>query len=214
MSDKIRDAVQHLVVDALTAADLVRSGHRSKALSDRLSQHCSVLSKMLAAAPAAPVAQEPVAWQDPDNLDRICSARTMLEAKRTGGATLSALKPLTRPLYAAPPAAEQPDCPPGHELVAIPIDRADRDYMPCGSVVLAAKALDICLAFALCNLDHGGTRRDVKKAQRYVEEILQLLAAEQPDAVKVPRKVLENWLDSADERERPRFVHVLRALLA
>lgn len=39
-------------------------------------------------------------------------------------------------------------------------------------------------------------------------------AAEQPDAVKVPRKVLENWLDSADERERPRFVHVLRALLA
>lgn len=38
-------------------------------------------------------------------------------------------------------------------------------------------------------------------------------AAEQPDAVKVPRKVLENWLDSADERERPRFVHALRALL-
>lgn len=62
----------------------------------------------LAQQPAL-VAQEPVAWQDPENLDRICSARSMLEAKRTGGATLSALKPLTRPLYAAPHAAEQPD---------------------------------------------------------------------------------------------------------
>lgn len=60
-------------------------------------------------APAAQVTQEPAAWQDPENLDRICSARTMREAKRTGGATLSALKPLTRPLYTAPPAAEQPD---------------------------------------------------------------------------------------------------------
>lgn len=59
MSDKIRDAVQHLVVDALTAADLVRSGHRSKALSDRLSQHCSVLSKMLAATPTTAAAPEP-----------------------------------------------------------------------------------------------------------------------------------------------------------
>lgn len=162
------------------------------------------LLSMLAAAPTAPVAQEPVR----ELIGYACDRRGALIPDRCGEC-------LCWPAYQdAPPAAEQPDCPPGHELVAIPIDRADRDYMPCGSVVLAAKALDICLAFALCNLDHGGTRRDVKKAQRYVEEILQLLAAERPDTVKVPRKVLENWLDSADERERPRFVHALRALLA
>lgn len=85
-------------------------------IMDALSPAQRELSALLAAAPAAPVAQEPVAWQDPDNLDRICSARTMLEAKHTGGATLSALKPLTRALYAAPPAAEQPD------TVAVPRD--------------------------------------------------------------------------------------------
>ena len=45
------------------------------------------------------------------SLDRICSARSMREAKRAGGATMTALKPLTRPLYAAPPTAEQPECP-------------------------------------------------------------------------------------------------------
>lgn len=67
--------------------------------------------KKVLAAPAAPVAQEPVAWQDPENLDRICSARSMREAKRAGGATMTALKPLTRQLYAAPPTAEQPECP-------------------------------------------------------------------------------------------------------
>ena len=58
------DPVQHLLTDALTAADLVRSGRRSKALADRLRERCSLFSAMLATAPAAPVAvgQGPVAW--------------------------------------------------------------------------------------------------------------------------------------------------------
>lgn len=142
---------------------------------------------------AAP--QEPVAWQDPDNLDRICSARTMLEAKRTGGATLSALKPLTRPLYAAPPAAEQP------------------------FRMLSAEEIAVRELLAAMNRDGGQHQHSVGIAQAAKDALtefsrLQQTLAEQPDAVKVPRKVLENWLDSADERERPRFVHVLRALLA
>lgn len=90
-------------VRALLHSDSVPDDFRNQASGYRAGWN-----DCLAAAPAAPVAQEPVAWQDPDNLDRICSARTMLEAKRTGGATLSALKPLTRPLYATPPAAKQP----------------------------------------------------------------------------------------------------------
>ncbi len=121
MSDKIRDAVQHLVVDALTAADLVRSGHRSKALSDRLSQHCSVLSKMLAAAPAAPVAQEPhtfwvlfdaaaeqrfIKKMLPEGFLAFfdCERDARLAKARNPGTDYKRVD-----YYAAPPAAEQPD---------------------------------------------------------------------------------------------------------
>jgi hypothetical protein len=37
--------------------------------------------------------------------------------------------------------------------------------------------LDFGLSFALCNMDHAGTRRDIKKAQEHVEKIKALLAA-------------------------------------
>lgn len=167
----------------------------------------------IAAAPSAPVAQEPVAqepvaWQDPDNLDRICSARTMLEAKRTGGATLSALKPLTRALYAAPPAAEQPEC------------------GCCGKTGPCDPDCD-------CAEQPTGTTSDQYRAELYDEvwgkarsmgygnvtdalaELERLKAAEQPDTVAVPRELLDSaagscangWVDYHTARE-------LRALLA
>lgn len=112
MNDKIRDAVQHLVVDALTAADLVRSGHRSKALSDRLSQHCSVLSKMIAAVPAAPVAQEPMAFAvvAGGKVRNMSVYRELSEtfAKAWNSGWMDDIAEVV-PLYAATPAADQPD---------------------------------------------------------------------------------------------------------
>lgn len=64
------------------------------------------------------------------------------------------------PLPAAPgetaqPAAEQPDT--AHKKL---------------------NELDIALKFALCNFDHDGTRRDVKKAQTLLEELRALLGKE------------------------------------
>lgn len=38
------------------------------------------------------------------------------------------------------------------------------------------RLLDFALSFALCNRDHGGTRRDVKKAQQHLEKLRALLA--------------------------------------
>ncbi|YCH23113.1 hypothetical protein M1D96_06310 [Pseudomonas sp. D1-3] len=65
-----------------------------------------------------------------------------------------------------------PECPPGHELVALPIDTDDsRPSGPCKDAMQAMTMLDFGLSFALCNRDHGGTRRDVKKAQKYLEEL-------------------------------------------
>lgn len=31
--------------------------------------------------------------------------------------------------------------------------------------------VDLCLRFALCNIDHQGTRRGVKKARQMIEEV-------------------------------------------
>lgn len=159
-----------------------------------------------AAAPAAPVAQEPVAWRvsEPSEPE---IGHWLSEEPGTSWQR-------SEPLYTAPPAAEQPHCPPGHELVALPIDRIEREYVPCGSLDLAMKMLDIGLAFALCNRDHAGTRRDVKKAQRYVEEMQKLLAAEQPDTVAVPRATAIALLDEGPRHETWLAQDALRALLA
>lgn len=37
---------------------------------------------------------------------------------------------------------------------------------------------DIFLGFALCNMDHGGTRRDVKKAKEHITAILKAMEAQ------------------------------------
>lgn len=42
----------------------------------------------------------------------------------------------------------------------------------------ALMLLDFALSFALCNLDHGGTRRDVKKAQAHLESYRKFKAAQ------------------------------------
>ncbi len=71
-----------------------------------------------------------------------------------------------------------PECPLGHELVAAPIDHQDRRTSPNETVEQALAMLDFSLSFALCNMDHGGTRRDVKKAQKDLEDLKRLLQAE------------------------------------
>ncbi|WP_205884621.1 hypothetical protein [Pseudomonas putida] len=40
------------------------------------------------------------------------------------------------------------------------------------------KMLDFALSFALCNMDHAGTRRDVKKAQESLEKLRKLIAVQ------------------------------------
>lgn len=139
---------------------------------------------------AAPAAQEPVAWQDPENEDRICSARSMREARQAGGATLTALKPLSRPLYAAPPAAEQPD----HSG-----DSADMVWCACGDGYPAdTYDAGFIHGAGMCqNCDAAIPARDI-----------------QPDTVKVPRELLERaakstangWVDYPTSKK-------LRALL-
>ncbi|MGN8278305.1 hypothetical protein [Pseudomonas sp. SMN5] len=70
-------------------------------------------------------------------------------------------------------------CPPGHELVALPIDGDDSlRGDPCETVDSALTMLDFALSFALCNREHVGTRRDVKKAQRFLEQAKALRAAD------------------------------------
>lgn len=71
-----------------------------------------------------------------------------------------------------------PECPLGHELVAVPIDHNDRPHTASNTVKEALAMLDFGLAFALCNMDHGGTRRDVKKAQKHLEDLKRLLQQE------------------------------------
>lgn len=51
------------------------------------------------------------------------------------------------------------------------------------TVQMELKLLDFALSFALCNRDHGGTRRDVKKAQEHLEKLRAILAKPaQPEA--------------------------------
>lgn len=85
-----------------------------------------------------------------------------------------------------------PNCPPGHELVAAPIDRQDREFTKSETSEHALAMLDFALSFALCNMDHGGTRRDVKKAQRELEDLKRLLKEEALAAGKTTCVVTKN----------------------
>lgn len=57
---------------------------------------------------------------------------------------------------------------------------SDDTRVQADSVTEALTLLDFGLSFALCNTDHYGTRRDVKKAQAHLTRLRELLAAEQP----------------------------------
>lgn len=85
-----------------------------------------------------------------------------------------------------------PDCPPGHEMVALPIDHDDRESTPSATAKEALAMLDFGLAFALCNMDHGGTRRDVKKAQKVLEDLKALLQKEAVGTGKTETVVTKN----------------------
>lgn len=72
---------------------------------------CDIIKEIDArqSIPAAPVAQEPVAYVTADG-ERVITAKTYIDAKRDGGAMWSSVRPFTVAAYAAPPAAEQPEC--------------------------------------------------------------------------------------------------------
>lgn len=89
-------------------------------------------------------------------------------------------------------AALIPGCPLGHELVAVPIDHQDRPFTPSETVEQALAMLDFGLSFALCNMDHGGTRRDVKKAQKDLEDLKRLLKEEAMATGKTTAAVTKN----------------------
>lgn len=161
-------------------------------------------------------APEPAAWQDPESEDRICSARSMREAKRAGGATMSALKPLTRALYAAPASA-------AWISVECSLPREE------GEVVVSGWAFnDPARGRYVTHAElSGGIFKPVDSADEYdtlhppthwmplpaAPGDVDQPAAEQPDTVRVPRAQLEAWEAAADPRERPGFVRQLRALL-
>lgn len=169
-------------------------------IMDALSPAQRELSALLAAAPAAPVAQEPVAWVCTARKPGITEQRSLWHGEQGADTWLAhfagrGCEVTKTPPYTAPPAAEQP------------------------FRMLSAEEIAVRELLAAMNRDGGQHQHSVGIAQAAKDALtefsrLQQTLAEQPDAVKVPRKVLENWLDSADERERPRFVHVLRALLA
>lgn len=82
------------------------------------------------------------------------------------------------PVYAAPIAQTAPQpAPEGHEWVLLPIASGSQTEVKADNLKQALTLLDFGLAFALCNTDHGGTRRDVKKAQQHLEEVKAFLAA-------------------------------------
>lgn len=70
------------------------------------------------------------------------------------------------------------------------------------TVQMELKLLDFALSFALCNRDHGGTRRDVKKAQEHLEKLRAILAkpAAQPQGEPVYQLrnnvLATNWRDA------------------
>lgn len=59
------------------------------------------------------------------------------------------------------------------------------DVVQADTVEQALTLLDFGLSFALCNMDHGGTRRDVKKAQAHLARVRDLMAAAQPQGEPV-----------------------------
>lgn len=73
------------------------------------------------------------------------------------------------------PAAPAPE---GHEWVLLPIAHGSQSEVKADNLQQAVTLLDSGLAFALCNTDHGGTRRDVKKAQQHLEEVKAFLSAD------------------------------------
>lgn len=54
------------------------------------------------------------------------------------------------------------------------------DAAPASTVSEAMDLLDFGLRFALCNRDHAGTRRDVKKVQAQLRRLRELLAEQKP----------------------------------
>lgn len=48
------------------------------------------------------------------------------------------------------------------------------------AINLELTMVDMGLAFALCNFDHGGTRRDIRKVQPHVEHLKTLIARALP----------------------------------
>lgn len=85
---------------------------------------------------------------------------------------------------------------------------------PAPTISEAMDALEFGLMFALCNRDHAGTRRDVKKAQEHLRRLRELQTGQEPVATVVERKDPDAAL--VDELERrfasyPRgSVHQLR----
>ena len=76
--------------------------------------------------------------------------------------------------------------------------------------------LSLALKFSLANGDHAGTRRDVKKAQEYLDELRGLLA--QQPAQAVPDYKVYAVIDSMgwdlDEQEKGDMYRLCRAILA
>lgn len=117
-------------------------------------------SAMLAAAPAAPVAQEPVAWMRCDEYPSVTASGAVLEDWRRQRVVI-------RPLYVAPPAVEQPDT--GRELFA-------ELYQILGALGASEAVLDQVLA--------------ASQGEPLPHASLLPYAAGQPDTVKVPRELL------------------------
>lgn len=126
---------------------------------------------MVEAAPAAPVAQEPVAWRvsEPSEPSEPEIGHWLSEEPGTSWQR-------SEPLYTAPPAAEQPDV----EYPPCDYCGASMEYMPWhGS-----------------GLINGVESRHIHAC----DNCRRLLpAAEQPDAAPVPRELLERHLDEVGE---------------
>lgn len=78
-------------------------------------------------------------------------------------------------------------------LLDAPVERVE--VVQADNAGQALTLLDFALSFALCNMDHDGTRRDVKKAQAHLESYLKFKAAQpqgEPVAYADP-KAFENF---------------------
>ncbi|WP_312388111.1 hypothetical protein [Stutzerimonas nitrititolerans] len=106
-----------------------------------------------------------------------------------------------------PAKAEPAPAPEGNEWVLLPIAHGSQSEVKADNLQQAVTLLDFGLAFALCNTDHGGTRRDVKKAQQHLEEVKAFLSAElesrpTPDAYDAACKALWKNRDRVAELEQ------------